>query len=398
MAIHKRSINSIIREQLTGELTEDDRKRLNAWIESSPENRVMYEQFMSATNFRKRYESYAEIDEQRAWMNFRKEHPAIRSIQWKKVLRYAAMLLLPIAGVIISMWISGRMDFNETLPYETRIAMKRSEQMGKQRATLIFADGEKINLNTPLRWPLQRKGNRESAFSLQENKEKTVSESGNNQLMTLSDSEYWVALEDGTIVHLNYNTTLKYPSHFSSHDRTVYLDGEAYFQVAKEQDRPFRVVTSSGVVTQYGTSFNVNTNTMGCTKVVLVDGSVSVTPQKGEERIIKPGELAVLYSSLPEAEVKSVNVESYVAWNTGHFVFENCTFEELMDVISVWYGKKVIFESDDIRRMLFTGDIDRYSSIIPVLNAIERVTNLEISITEENVILKNRNNIDKKKK
>ncbi|HBG40040.1 MAG TPA: iron dicitrate transport regulator FecR, partial [Porphyromonadaceae bacterium] len=60
MAIHKRSINSIIREQLTGELTEDDRKRLNAWIESSPENRVMYEQFMSATNFRKRYESYAE--------------------------------------------------------------------------------------------------------------------------------------------------------------------------------------------------------------------------------------------------------------------------------------------------------------------------------------------------
>ncbi len=69
-----------------------------------------------------------------------------------------------------------------------------------------------------------------------------------------------------------------------------------------------------------------------------------------------------------------------------------------MDVISVWYGKKVIFESDDIRRMLFTGDIDRYSSIIPVLNAIERVTNLEISITEENVILKNRNNIDKKKK
>ncbi|HCM20313.1 MAG TPA: hypothetical protein DIC46_05960, partial [Porphyromonadaceae bacterium] len=87
-----------------------------------------------------------------------------------------------------------------------------------------------------------------------------------------------------------------------------------------------------------------------------------------------------------------------VAWNTGHFVFENCTFEELMDVISVWYGKKVIFESDDIRRMLFTGDIDRYSSIIPVLNAIERVTNLEISITEENVILKNRNNIDKKKK
>ncbi len=64
--------------------------------------------------------------------------------------------------------------------------------------------------------------------------------------------------EDGTKVHLNYNTTLKYPSHFSVASRTVYLDGEAYFQIAKD-DRPFRVITANGIVKQYGTSFNVNT-------------------------------------------------------------------------------------------------------------------------------------------
>lgn len=393
MAIHKRSINSIIQKQLTGEITEDDKKRLEAWIESSQENRAMYGEFMSATNLTERYECYAEADEQRAWMNFRKEHFTIRSIQWKKVLRYAAMLMLPVVGAILSMWILEQMNSKPAISYETRIAMKRSEQMGKQKATLIFADGKKINLKTPLGRPLQREENRAPASSLlKKNKKEPVTESGHNQLITHPDSEYWVIFEDGTIVHLNYNTTLKYPSHFSPHHRTVYLDGEAYFQVAKDSDRPFRVVTSSGVVTQYGTSFNVNTHTEGCTKVVLVEGSVSVTPQKGEEQMIKPGELAVLYASLPKAEVKSVNVESYVAWNTGRFVFENCSFEELMDVISVWYGKKIIFESDDIRKMSFTGDIDRYSSIVPVMNAIERVTNLEITTTEENVVLKNRNN------
>lgn len=393
MSNRKRSINSIVREQLTGELTEEDRKRLEAWLESSRENKEMYGEFMSATNLTERYECYAEADEQRAWMNFRKSRFAIRHIQWKKVFRYAAMLILPVAGVIFSLWILGQKNSKPEISHETRVAMKRSEQMGKQKATLIFADGKKINLTTLLGRPLQGKENTGAASSsTQKNKKDSEAGSGNNQLTTHPDSEYWAVLEDGTIVHLNYNTTLKYPSHFNPHHRTVYLDGEAYFQVAKDRNRPFHVVTASGVVTQYGTSFNVNTHTAGSTKVVLVEGSVSVTPRTGEERVIKPGELAVLYTSLPEAEVKSVNVEPYVAWNTGRFVFENCPFEDLLDVISVWYGKKIIFESDDIRKMLFTGDIDRYSSIIPVMSAIERVTNLEITTTEETVILKKRNN------
>ena len=74
-----------------------------------------------------------------------------------------------------------------------------------------------------------------------------------------------MTFEDGTRVHLNYNTTLKYPPHFGTTTRTVYLDGEAYFQVAKDSKRPFRVITVNGVVKQYGTTFNVNTHVPGIT-------------------------------------------------------------------------------------------------------------------------------------
>ena len=128
----------------------------------------------------------------------------------------------------------------------------------------------------------------------------------NNKLSTYDDSEFWMTFEDGTRVHLNYNTTLKYPPHFTSNSRTVYLDGEAYFEVAKDNKRPFRVVTANGVVRQYGTSFNVNTYMNGVTKVVLVDGSVSVLPNLGGEYKMKPGELAVLHAATQEVQISEV--------------------------------------------------------------------------------------------
>lgn len=97
--------------------------------------------------------------------------------------------------------------------------------------------------------------------------------------------------------------------------RTVYLDGEAYFQVAKDSKRPFRVITAewSGQ-SQYGTTFNVNTHVPGITKVVLVKGSVSVLPNQGGEYKIKPGELAVLQADTQDVQISVVDIEPYIAW------------------------------------------------------------------------------------
>lgn len=189
------------------------------------------------------------------------------------------------------------------------------------------------------------------------NESEEVSVVENNKLSTYDDSEFWMTFEDGTRVHLNYNTTLKYPPHFGTTTRTVYLDGEAYFQVAKDSKRPFRVITANGVVKQYGTTFNVNTHVPGITKVVLVKGSVSVLPNQGGEYKIKPGELAVLQADTQDVQISVVDIEPYIAWNSGRFVFDNCSLESLMNVISRWYNKDVVFESEDTKKIRFTGDI-----------------------------------------
>lgn len=388
----KRNINSIIHDQLLGQLSEEEEKRLQVWIESSLENKKNYESLMQDTDLSERYRQFATVDEEQAWKEFQEKHFQVRGIHRRMLWRYAAIFMIPIiigAAIWVGMWRNA-----DTVPVrvqDDQLAMIRSEKMGKQKATLVLAGGQEIELKSASHQSLQ-----DSTILPKlspEAMEETQSENGdvtatdNNKLVTYDDSEFWLTFEDGTKVHLNYNTTLKYPSHFSAASRTVYLDGEAYFQIAKD-DRPFRVITANGIVKQYGTSFNVNTHVAGVTKVVLVEGAISVFPNQGDEHKIHPGELAVLNGATQDVQICKVDIEPYIAWNSGRFVFDNCSLETLMEVISRWYDKKIMFEDEDIKTIRFTGDLDRYGSIIPILKAIQRVTHLEMDVEGEAIIIR----------
>ena len=388
----KRNINSIIHDQLLGQLSEEEEKRLQIWIESSLENKKNYESLMQDTDLSERYRQFATVDEEQAWKEFQEKHFQVRGIHRRMLWRYAAIFMIPIiigAANWVRMWRNA-----DTVPVrvqDDQLAIIRSEKMGKQKATLVLAGGQEIELKSASHQSLQ-----DSTILPKlspEAMEETQSENGdvtatdNNKLVTYDDSEFWLTFEDGTKVHLNYNTTLKYPSHFSAASRTVYLDGEAYFQIAKD-DRPFRVITANGIVKQYGTSFNVNTHVAGVTKVVLVEGAISVFPNQGDEHKIHPGELAVLNGATQDVQICKVDIEPYIAWNSGRFVFDNCSLETLMEVISRWYDKKIMFEDEDIKTIRFTGDLDRYGSIIPILKAIQRVTHLEMDVEGEAIIIR----------
>nr|WP_320057596.1 FecR domain-containing protein [uncultured Bacteroides sp.] len=381
-------INKIIHDYLTGVLSSEDQQQLENWLESSLQNRQKFEALLKRKDLTRRYRQYARIDEERSWERLQKRNFSLRGFYRKNVMQYAAFFLLPIIGLFIVIKLYDAIQHNPDDSQEIYASMSRSNAMGKQKAALTLPNGKKINLDATFKQPVQKVETQPTTISGKQIEDKEESEESNNKLQTFPDSEYWLTLEDGTIVHLNYNTTLRYPIHFNSLDRTVYLEGEAYFQVASEKKRPFRVVTTSGVVTQYGTSFNVNTHTLARTEVVLVKGSISVTTNTGKEQMLKPGELAILREDLPQAEIRAVDVNMYTSWNTGRFVFEHTSLEKLMETVSSWYGVNVIFQSDDIRKMYFTGDIDRYESITPVLKAIQNTTGLEIEMTGKNIILR----------
>lgn len=392
MIKRKRSINSIIHDQLLGCASEEDKKQLQLWLDSSQENKENYNRLMRETCLTDRYRQFAQVDEKRAWERFQKKHFSVRSARWIKIGRYAAIFILPVIGFAIWFWALRQMDSKPVISDETRVTMIRSEQMGKQKATLVLANGQTVDLKSAPAKPLQdsvvQPVSQSPVPEIDTDEPEEVPVVQNNKLSTYDDSEFWMTFEDGTRVHLNYNTTLKYPPHFGTSTRTVYLDGEAYFQVAKDSKRPFRVITANGVVKQYGTTFNVNTHVPGVTKVVLVKGSVSVLPNQGGEYKIKPGELAVLQAATEDVQISVVDIEPYVAWNSGRFVFDNCSLESLMNVISRWYNKEIVFESEDTKKIRFTGDIDRYGSIEPILKAIQRVTHLEMEIQGKSIIIR----------
>lgn len=389
MAKSKRSINSVIHDSLTGNASVEDEIRLQEWLDESPQNREEYEQFLTRADLSGRYRQIADVDEGQAWMKFQKKHFPVRSLRWGRVARYAAVLMLPVLGFWGAFVLSKRMNVKPELTSDMRVAMEKSGQQGKQRAILTLTNGEKVELQPTSAQPLQPSVVESMEQQQPDSLQMVKPMAENNRLVTPQGSEYWMTFEDGTIVHLNYNTTLMYPPHFSPVSRTVYLDGEAYFKVAKDNQRPFRVVTANGVVKEYGTSFNVNTYMPGCTKVVLVEGSVSVSTNEGtEERMIQPGELAVLRSASADIQVNKVDMEPYIAWNSGRFVFDNCSLESLMEVISHWYNKQVVFEAEEIKRMRFTGDVDRYGSITPIMKAIQRVTGLDVEVSDEKIVLR----------
>ena len=387
MPENKRNINEVIHDSLIGQANDEELLQLREWINRSPENKKNYEHLLHESSLSERYRQYSSVNADRARSSFRKSHFPSRTIIRRNFFAYAAIFVL-VAG-IAAIWfiVNTHQAATPPISHETMVAMLRAQNQGKQKATLILPGGKKVALQSLTAVDEIEKSENNS---VQQTSQESVVD---NRLITQGDEEYWVTLEDGTKVHLNYGTTLKYPTRFSDDSRTVYLDGEAYFYVAKDAKRPFNVVTPNGTVREYGTSFNVNTHDeIGKTKVVLVEGSISVINSRGNEYRIKPGELAIVEASSQRIQISKVNIDPYIAWNSGRFVFDNCPLEKLMDKISLWYGKKVIFMSDDARQMCYTGDIDRYSSITLVLKAIRNVTGLEIENSGNKIVIKNSNN------
>lgn len=383
------NINTLVSKLLTGEIDEQEGETLLQEAEKDPSLKDKIEQLMEDDDFLKRYHLYKSIDAEKAKEDFfasvqeEKEKRATGKQIWLRRLAAAAAIAL----VIIGSW----MYFGKQEPAQPSIitaelhhAIERVQQTGMNGATLIVG-GKQIAVS-----------NAEAVLAKAEQLEEGRSLLGNlgndaeiveGSLVTKKDKEFWMVLDDGTYVHLNYNTKLVYPNHFVGSERKVKLTGEAYFVVAPDaKKRPFIVETANGDVHDYGTEFNVcTTKQEGITSVVLVKGKVGVSSKHGKEYLLKPGEKADLQAGRTP-DINKVDINLYTSWNTGNFFFDGCTLDELMEVISHWHNMKVEFASDDIHEMHFTGSIDKYEPLTPTLHAIENITGLKLSIRNGNVI------------
>lgn len=142
----KRNINSVIHDQLLGQLSEEEKKRLQAWIESSLENKKNYECLMQDTELSERYRQFATVDEEQAWEIFQEKHFQVRRIYRRMLWKYAAILMIPIiigAAIWMGMWRNA--DIGPVRAQDDQLAMLRSERWESRKLLLYCPVGRKLN-------------------------------------------------------------------------------------------------------------------------------------------------------------------------------------------------------------------------------------------------------------
>lgn len=188
-------------------------------------------------------------------------------------------------------------------------------------------------------------------------------------------------LSDGSKVWLNADSKLLYPVSFDgSKERRVRLEGEAYFQVAKDVDHPFIVEVGESFVKVLGTEFNINTRSGEQEKeseITLITGSISLNPANGKDVILKPGQQALLDAQSSLLSIADVNVDPYVYWKNGRFYFDDADIGSILKEIGRWYNLTIKLGNDDVLKYKFHFIADRNDSIeqiVDLLNQMDKVT------------------------
>ena len=292
----------------------------------------------------------------------------------------AASIIL-LVGLFVGRTINGVRDIHE----EQELA-KSVMQPGTSKAILMMADGKEVvleqgqNLNILLNERV-RVATSSQGIVYEERGKGMVTEEY-NKLTTPVGGEYSLVLSDGTKVFLNADSELKYPVEFSDGKRIVDLKGEAYFEVHKDSLRPFIVRMNGAEVTVLGTSFNVNTyGDDGQIYTTLVNGSVRVSSMKNkQEEILKPGMQSVMNVQSGLLTVRKVDVEPYVAWREGRFVFRAMTLDLIMRQLQRWYDFEVFYQNSELKDYEFRGVIKRDMDLDKVLSVIKATTNVDFEV------------------
>ena len=214
-----------------------------------------------------------------------------------------------------------------------------------------------------------------------------------NTLRVPYGKKFQLVLSDGTKVHVNAGSTLRFPEKFIPGQlRKVALTGEGYFEVARNEKAPF-IVTTNGLSTEvFGTKFNVSSYPDDTfSEVVLVEGSVGVFKESdrfNKESGVKlvPNQKAHLKNSDQSVNVSNVKIDQYVAWIDGVLLFKNESFENIMKKLERYYDKKITINYPKIKTEKFTGKFD-VENLEEVLKTFSSNTPFKFKIKESEIII-----------
>ena len=195
-----------------------------------------------------------------------------------------------------------------------------------------------------------------------------------------------ITLADGSNIWLNSLTTLRYPAIFTNKERLVEIDGEGYFEVAKDETKPFKVKTSKGVIEVLGTVFNVDAYSKCNTfSTALISGKVKIESDENEY-YLKPNQIAQCNSdgTMSISQIKNLD---HFKWKEGIISLQNETFKQIMKRFEKFYGVTIKIEHENLDDFVYTGKFYQTDGVRYALKLLQHDIKFEFESDYENNII-----------
>lgn len=375
-------IAKLIQKLLRGRESAEEHTSIERWKESDARNEELIESFRHAQNIEEDLNFFADLDEDGAWSKVRESSKTKNRTYWT-FIRIAAVFALFFSAVILYLHREGRDYLVSTTPVKQEQKDISPAQSG---ALLLLADGSVLpleNTNHVLDTKIAEiHGSLKTASAETEEKEQVAY----NTLVVPKGNFYKLSLEDGSQVWVNANSQLKFPVKFNKNERRVVLEGEAYFEVSHDTDRPFYVESKGNEVKVLGTHFNVNAYNKDV-RTTLSSGRVQVS-YSDEVLFLEPGEYANLISG--RLSKGKADLEHDLSWHNNQFYFKKETIVEIAATLSKWYDIQVKFKKDVAFDKVYTGNFKRDVKLSEVLDMLTYVCHLKFELNGRELIVENK--------
>ena len=365
----------------------EDLDVLNGWIEDE-ENQLIFKDFIKTHFAITLAMNDSDIDKIKEVLQkeIRKEKQGFKGRRFLSIMKYAAIAIFFIGvGIFWQQGIYEKSENNIIVPRTDAITL----ELENGNVEVISEDGSSQVMDSKGKVVGVHQGNR------------LVYEEGADVKLVYSilrvpnGKQFNVVLSDGTNVHLNSGSSIKYPISFlKGQQRQVILSGEAFFDVAHDKEHPFVVNAQELNIKVYGTKFNVsNYQEDSNTEVVLVDGSVSLMESNGaisknREVLLEPGFMGVFNKAGNNISTEEVNTAIYTSWMNGNLVFRNVSFENILQKLERHYNVVIINNNEKLAAETFNATIEtKHETIEQVFNYFNKVYQIKYQIIENKIII-----------
>lgn len=375
----------IISRYLSGKATPAEMELLDRWL-SEDEEHLRY--FFRCRNL---YDGYnpafdpSTIDTEAALRKIAPRKPHRKITRWKSLTAAAMVIIgLSVAALLYS-------PASDTPLMPQPVSPETSLPAHSTSAVLILPSGEEMILDGSKARHIT--DNHTTVAHLEKNGLRyTTPDTGCHQLTyhTLRiprGGEFFLTLNDGSRIWLNADSKIRFPVSFPEHERKIFIEGEAYLEVAHNAAAPFRVVMPCSEVTVLGTRFNLTTYPEEThSRITLAEGSIRVhTANNGQQTTLTPGEQAVIGNTDGQLSKRKVDPDLYCSWHEGRITFKNNSLEEILRRLARWYDIEIDWQNESLKKMTFSGELKKYDNIKKLLGMISRTQDVKFIVGEKKI-------------